>query len=160
MKKIVLGLLVLFLTTVMLFPGDAADMEKEKAAIKKVILSAYCDGIGNVGDVEAIKKGFYKEFKLYGLNDDKSEMWLFPIQKWMEKVAKKKAEGKYPPKEKISFKFPMIDVIGHAAMAKIKFYKGERLAFTDFLSLYKFKDGWKIVAKIYYEHKDPGKKNK
>jgi Putative lumazine-binding len=155
MKKIIYGVMILFLTVMFLFPGEAIDIEKEKTAIKNVILSAYCDGIGNVGDVEAIKKGFYKDFKLYGLNKDKKEMWMYPIQKWMASVAKKKAEGKYPPKEKITFKFPMIDVVGHAAMAKIKFYKGEKLAYSDFLSLYKFNDGWKIVAKIYFEHKDP-----
>jgi len=45
-----------------------------------------------------------------------------------------------------------VDVVGNAGIAKIEFYKGEKLAYTDFLSLYKFNDGWKLVAKIYQEH--------
>ena len=27
--------------------------------------------------------------------------------------------------------------------------------FTDYLSLYKFPDGWKIVGKIYFTHPKP-----
>ena len=56
------------------------------------------------------------------------------------------------PKEKVSFKFLMVDVVGNAGFAKIEFYKGDKLAYTDFLSLYRFKDGWKLVAKIYNQH--------
>jgi len=29
--------------------------------------------------------------------------------------------------------------------------KGGNKIFTDYLSLYKFEDGWKIVSKIYYK---------
>ncbi|MFA8433245.1 MAG: nuclear transport factor 2 family protein [Marinifilaceae bacterium] len=37
-------------------------------------------------------------------------------------------------------------------MIKVVFYKGNAPLFTDYLSLYKFNDGWKIVNKIYYRH--------
>ena len=151
MKKLFSCVFVMMLFSSFLLSGDM-DIEKEKAAIKKVILSAYRDGIVNVGDVEAIKKGFHPEFNLLGLNKDKSGIWKLPIDKWAKDVEKRKKEGKYPPKEKVSFKFLLVDVVGDAGFAKIEFYKGETLAYTDFLSLYKFNDGWKLVAKIYQEH--------
>lgn len=125
---------------------------KDKAEIKKVILSAYRDGIVNVGDVDAIKKGFHPEFNLLGINKEGTGVWKLPIAKWIESVEKRKKEGKYPPEEKVSFKFLLVDVVGKAGFAKIEFYKGKKLAYTDFLSLYKFNEGWKLVAKIYHQH--------
>jgi hypothetical protein len=155
MKQVTVFLMMVLLGTAFVFAGDKADVQKDKEAIKKVILSAYCDGIANVGDPAAMQKGFHPGFNLIGLTGDKANTWKLPIYSWMISVEKRKKAGKYPPKEKVTFKFPHIDVVGTAALAKIHFYKGERLAYTDFLSLYKFNDGWKIVAKIYYEHPAP-----
>jgi hypothetical protein len=151
MKKFFSCLIVMLLFASLLMSGDE-DIEKDKTAIKKVILSAYRDGIVNVGDVEAIKNGFHPEFNLLGLNKEKTEIWKLPIADWIKGVEKRKAEGKYPPEENASFKFLIVDVVGNAGFAKIEFYRGDKLAYTDFLSLYKFKDGWKLVAKIYNEH--------
>jgi hypothetical protein len=152
MKKVLFGLVMVAMLFSIVSAKDA-DVEKDQAAIKKVILDAYRDGIGNVGDVEAMKKGFHKEFNLLGIDRDGLGVWKLPIADWMKSVEKKKKDGKYPPKEKISFKFLQVDVVGTAGMAKIEFYVGEKLTYTDFLLLYKFKDGWKLVSKIYYQHK-------
>jgi hypothetical protein len=48
--------------------------------------------------------------------------------------------------------FVNIDISGSAACAKIELYQNKKKIFTDYLSLYKFSDGWKIVSKIYYRH--------
>jgi hypothetical protein len=151
MRKIFFLLFTVIFFSSFLLPEEV-DIEKEKEAIKQVILSAYRDGIVNVGDVEAIKKGFHPEFNLLGLNKEKTDIWKLPIAEWIKGVEKKKKEGQYPPAQKVSFKFLLVDVVGNAGIAKIEFYKGEKLAYTDFLSLYKFNDGWKLVAKIYQEH--------
>ena len=151
MKKSLFCLFFIMIFSSLVFSGSG-DIETDKAAIKKVILSAYRDGIVNVGDAEAIKKGFHPYFNLLGLNKDGTGLWKLPIDEWGKHVLKEKKEGKYPPKELVSFKFLLVDVVGSAGFAKIEFYKGEKLAYTDFLSLYKFKDGWKLVAKIYHEH--------
>jgi hypothetical protein len=152
MKKIIAALIVTVWVVPFLFAGEAEDVEKEKAAIKKVILSAYRDGICNVGDVALIKEGFHPGFNLLGMNKDRDDLWKRPIYSWAKSVAKNKEAGKYPPKEKVSFKFPLIEVTGTAAVAKVQYYRGEKLAYSDFLSLYKFKKGWRIVSKIYYQH--------
>ena len=151
MRKIFFCLFAVILLSSLLLPGDA-EIEKEKAAIKKVVLDAYLEGIVNVGDVEAIKKGFHPVFNILGLNEEQTDIWKISIAEWAKDVEKRKKEGKYPYKEKVTFKFLMVDVVGNAGFTKLEFYKGKKLAYTDFLSLYKFKDGWKIVAKIYSEH--------
>ena len=123
-----------------IIPADVPDTIRQKARI----------------DVEAIKKGFHPSFNIIGLGRD--DIWKYPIYSWMKSVKQRKKDGKYPPKEKITFKFLIVDVVGNAGMAKIEFYKGDKLAYTDFLSLYKFSGGWRVVAKIYYEHKTKEKK--
>ena len=149
MKRNHVVIVVLLLWAVSLLgAGDAA--EAEMKAVKKVILDAYRDGICNVGDVAAIERGFHQEFNLLMLQGDK--VGKLPIAKWKEHVAKNKAAGKYPPKDLVEFKFLFVDVIGSAAAAKIEFYRGKTLAYTDFLLLYKFPDGWKLVSKIYHKH--------
>jgi len=151
MKRLIF-LLVPMLVIPLMLSSAAADTGKDQEAIKTVIISAYQEGICNVGDVDAIKKGYHPDFVLLGLTDDQTNLWKLPIAQWTENVIKKKAEGKYPPPEKISFKFLQIDVTGNAAMVKLEFYKGAALAYTDYLLLYKLKDGWKLVSKIYNSH--------
>ncbi len=145
----VLCLMMVF--SLALMAGEqSVDIEKEKTAIKKVIVGAYQEGLCNTGDIAAVDKGFHPGFNLLILQGD--SLQKFPIYNWKQSVERGKKAGKFPPKEKVSFKFPMVDVIGTAAMAKVEFYKGEKLTYTDYLSLYKFNDHWKIVAKIYYKH--------
>lgn len=49
---------------------------------------------------------------------------------------------------KSTAKFLFIDITGNVVVAKIEFYEGEELNYIDYLSLIKFKDGWKLVSKI------------
>jgi hypothetical protein len=38
------------------------------------------------------------------------------------------------------------------AAAKIEISKNGKMVYTDYLSLLKFEDGWRIVAKVYHAH--------
>ncbi len=38
---------------------------------------------------------------------------------------------------------------GNSASVKIEVYKGDTYFSTDYMLLYRFKDGWKIVSKIF-----------
>jgi len=144
-KTFVLILGLVFVTCLM-----AADEAAEKAAVIKVIEDAYLNGICNVGDVEAVKKGFHEDFSLKGINNGK--LSVLPISQWTESIKKRKAEGKYPPKEKTRFEYPLIDITGNAAMVKIKFMRGNKHIYTDYLLLLKFSEGWRITDKIYFRH--------
>jgi len=129
---------------------SAATVQEDEAAITSVILSAYRDGLINVGDVEAVKKGFHPEFRLLGLKDN--ILQILPIADWIARTETKKAAGKFPPPVLAAFEFPLIDICGDAAVVKVKFFLGDKLTFTDYLSLYRFTEGWKIVNKIYASH--------
>jgi ketosteroid isomerase-like protein len=39
-----------------------------------------------------------------------------------------------------------------AAVARVEVHRDGKHIFTDYLSLYRFADGWKIVGKIFQSH--------
>lgn len=135
-------------------PGQA-DLEKEKEAIKKVINTAYLEGIQNEGNLEKIDSGIHPGFNLLGTGKGK-EMWVRPIKEWKEQVVKKKSEGFYPRKGKdmVSIRFVSIDITGSAAIVKLEFFIGETLTYVDYISMYKFEDDWMMVAKIFNKMQD------
>jgi len=49
----------------------AADNDADKAAVIKAIEDAYLNGMNNIGDPKAMKKGFYEDFSLKGIIDGK-----------------------------------------------------------------------------------------
>ena len=149
MKKTFL-ILTLFLAVTTIL--QAQNEEKEIEAIKKVIQTAYVEGLQNEGDVEKIDSGIHPDFNLLGI-DKGNDMWVYSITAWKENTVKKVKEGKLPKKdeEKVTIKFLNVDVTGTAAMAKIEFYVGKKLTYVDYISLYKFEDGWKMVNKIFYK---------
>ena len=146
MKKVTLFLALVFLACTI----HANDTEKEN--IQQVIQTAYVDGLQNLGSIAKIEEGFHPSFKLLGVRNNM--LTKYPIYSWVSSVKqqkKKHPEGR-PDEEKITCKYKSIDVTGNAAMAKIELYRKDKKLFTDYLQLYKFDEGWRIVSKIYYRH--------
>ena len=135
---------VLICTTLLAF----SQQDTEKEAIKKVIDKAYVQGIQNRMDVENIEKGFHPGFNLLGV-DDQGNLTKYPIYTWEANVKRAVAAGQVAA-VLTTAKYPMIDISGNAAIAKVELYREGKQIFTDYLSLYKFADGWKIVSKIYH----------
>ncbi|MBS0011516.1 MAG: nuclear transport factor 2 family protein [Bacteroidales bacterium] len=122
--------------------------EKEKNAIIDLINDSYVEGIQNRKNVENIEKGFHPGFNLLGI-DNQDNLTMYPIYTWSANISRAVESGQMPDLETTA-RYPMIDITGNAAVAKVELYKGGKQIFTDYLSLYKFADGWKIVSKIYY----------
>lgn len=122
--------------------------EGEKIAIRKVINESYVEAIQNRKNIENIEKGFHPGFNLLGI-DNQDNLTKLPIYTWYANISKAVDAGQLPELES-SARYPMIDITGNAAVAKVELFRGGKQIFTDYLSLYKFDDGWKIVSKIYY----------
>ncbi len=150
MKKLILCIAILFS-----LPTIAQNTDLEKEAIKKVIQTAYVDGLQNEGDLEKIDSGIHPDFVLLGIGKEKS-MWKYPIEKWKANTTKKLEEGKLPRTgdDLVTIKFLDVDVTGNAAVAKIEFYVGDQKKYVDYISLYRFENDWMMVNKIYYEFKE------
>ncbi len=126
--------------------------ETEIAQIKAVIQSAYVEGLQNEGDFAKIDKGFHPAFELL-IPEENGGLKKYSLTEWKEKIKASLASGKMPKKgdDLVSVKFLFVDVTGNAAVAKFEFYIGTKLTFVDYQFLYKYKDGWKIVSKIYHK---------
>jgi hypothetical protein len=137
------------LAALLVAPVDSlAQAPPEDGAIKVLVQSAYVDGLQNLGDLEKTRAGFHPDFVLLGLRDGK--LTRLPIAEWIASAEKRKADGAKPPLTVC--KFLVVDVTGSAASVKLELSQNDTRIFTDYLSLYKFPDGWKIVGKIYYRH--------
>ena len=141
--------IVVALVALLVVPMAAlAQGPSEEAAIKALVQTAYVDGLQNLGDLEKTKAGFHPDFVLLGLRD--GALTRLPIAEWIASAGKRKAEGAKPPLT--TCRFLTVDVTGSAASVKLELHQNDKRIFTDYLSLYKFPDGWKIVGKIYYRH--------
>jgi hypothetical protein len=137
------------LAAVLLGPAASpARAQSDEDAIRALIQSAYVDGLQNLVDLEKTKAGFHPDFVLLGLRD--GTLTRLPIAEWIASAEKRKADGVKPPLTVC--KFVAIDVTGSAASVKLELHQNDKRIFTDYLSLYRFPDGWKIVGKIYYRH--------
>ncbi|PCE65908.1 nuclear transport factor 2 family protein [Sediminicola luteus] len=143
----------LLLSAVLVLCMGLTMAQNEKETVKQVVQSAYIEGLQNEGDLAKIEAGFHPDFKLLGVGKD-GKMWQYAIGEWKQKQAKKREEGKLPltGDELVTAKYQSIDITGNAAVVKLDYYKGSTKAYTDYLSLYKFPEGWKIVNKTFHKY--------
>ena len=127
-------------------------LDAEMETIKELVLKAYVHGAFNELDADAMRKGFHEDFAIYSPKGE--AISKYPIANWADGVAKRKANGYdfNDPKNKWDHKFANIDVTGQAAQVKIELYNQGKHVYTDYLSLLKFSNGWRIAAKVYHKH--------
>lgn len=145
MKPILLAIISIVLFVI---PMSAQNADAE--AIKQVIQEAYVDGLQNRGDIAPIRKGFDPGFELLGVREN--QLTKLSIGDWIANLERSKEANPDPPEVLTTVNFVDIDITGMAAIAKIELYRADRMIFTDYLSLYRFDEGWKIVGKIYHRH--------
>ena len=126
-----------------------AQSNVEEEAIKKVIQGAYIDGLQNLGDIQTIRDGFHPDFEMLVYRD--GQLSKFPISTWIERVEQRKANINTTPPN-ITGKFIEVEITGTVAVVKLELYRENIRIFTDYISLYKFAEGWRIVSKVYYQH--------
>jgi hypothetical protein len=127
----------------------SVNAQDDEQMIKQVVQTAYIDGIQNRGSVEDIRKGFHSSFTMLRLMNN--EVKPLPIEEWIANIEKAKAKNE-PAPAKAEGKFISVDVTGTAAVVKLDLFRQGKRTFTDYLVLYKFQEGWKIVSKTFYRH--------
>lgn len=145
--------LIILLTTAMFccvaYTFDSPNQERLK--IEALILESYVHGAFNELNPEAMKKGFHPDFAIF--SPDGNNLGKYPIADWVERTRLTKENSDFDPAEnQWKHEFVQIDITGASATVKLKLSKEGRLVFTDYLSLLKFEDGWRIVAKVYHRH--------
>lgn len=123
----------------------------EEEAVKNVVTSAYVEGIQNNGSIEDIRKGFHPSFAM--LRFMENSVKPYPIEEWITAIEKRRAEAKPDTKVvRTDANFLDVDITGTAATVKLELFREGKKTFTDYIVLYKFTEGWRIVSKTYYRH--------
>jgi hypothetical protein len=50
------------------------------------------------------------------------------------------------------FEFPLVDVVGNAAVARVDVFHGGTHVYSDFVSLYCVQGQWRLVSKVFHAH--------
>lgn len=149
MRRLFLIICAVFITAVALPAWANDDAAKEKQAIQKVIETAYVKGIHIDRDAAAIRSGFHPDFTMLILRDN--QISKVALEDWITRIEESKKKNPTLT-EKTTHEFEIVDLSGSAAVARVELFKDDRHVFTDYMSLYKFEEGWKIVGKIFYRH--------
>ncbi|MCJ7581074.1 MAG: nuclear transport factor 2 family protein [Candidatus Aminicenantes bacterium] len=148
MKKvsfILTGLLFLILSSTSILRAD------DKADIELVIKASYFNGAFNGLDTESMRKGFHPDFAIFSASGNK--LSRYPIDTWIKNIEERKQAANFDPKsQRMDCKIASLDITGGSAAAKIELSRDGKMVYTDYLSLLKFEDGWKIAAKVYFAH--------
>ncbi|MFC2167823.1 nuclear transport factor 2 family protein [Acidobacteriota bacterium] len=150
MKKvqiILTGLLFLVLVLV----STSLLRAEDKTDIELVIKKSYFNGAFNDLDTESMRKGFHPDFAIFSASGNKISR--YPIDTWIKNIEEWKQAANFDPKsQKMDCKIVSLDITGGSAAAKIELSKDGEMVYTDYLSLLKFDDGWRIAAKVYFSH--------
>ncbi|MBS2211980.1 nuclear transport factor 2 family protein [Carboxylicivirga mesophila] len=147
MKRIAV---IMFVATFVI-SGFAQSLKKEEVMIKNLIQTAYLDGTQNIGDMAKIDAGFHPDFRMQVLEKDGSLSnvdlggWKQMAKDNLEKGILPRPEGK-----QVSVNILNIDIEKYASSVKMEYILEGKTVYIDYLQLYKFADGWKIVNKTYY----------
>ena len=133
--------LAFFVLTTSVFAQDTPEQE----AVKKVIVSAYVEGLHQNADAEAGRAGFHPEFIMH-LNRE-GQVSQVPRDQWFSRLDGEKNENE------ITHEFVYVDVTENVASAKIRMYSNGEHTFTDYMGLYRSEDGWRIVNKVFQSHR-------
>jgi hypothetical protein len=123
--------------------------DADRQAIEAVVRAAYVDGVHARPSGAAMRQGFHSDFRMFTLRD--GVLGTVTLDEWAGRIDKGAAERKGPAPQ-IKADFTRIDVTGNAAVVQLQLHRNGKHTFTDFLSLYRFPGGWKIVGKIFHSH--------
>ncbi|HEM61996.1 MAG TPA: hypothetical protein ENO24_06865, partial [Chloroflexi bacterium] len=112
-----------------------------------VIEEAYIAGIDGSQDESTVRGGFHRDFAMLVLQDDNLEK--VDIDEWLRRLEKMTADNPALWSAETRHEFRLVDASRYAAVAKLDVYKGETHFSTDYMLLYRFAKGWRIVSKVF-----------
>ena len=127
----------------------AGAADGDRAAVEAVVKTAYVDGVHAKGDPALMRQGFHPDFRMSVLRN--GVMTQVSLADWVARLEKGNQERKGPRPE-IRHEFPHTEVTGDAAVVRVELHRDGQHTFHDYMSLYRFPDGWKIVSKIFQSH--------
>jgi hypothetical protein len=121
--------------------------DSEEEAIRELIEEAYIKGIHGTQDEHTVRSGFHHDFAMLVLQNNTIDR--VNVDEWLARVEGMKADNPNLWSAEIRHEFRLIDATGYAAVAKLDVYKADTHFSTDYMLLYRFEEGWRIVSKVF-----------
>lgn len=125
---------------------------KEREAVEELVKKSFLNGALNKLNVEDMERGFHPDFAI--LIPQENNLFKLPLNMWMNVVTEYKTnpEKNQSNLRNVDYKLTTLDITDTAAVIKVELFRDEIQISTDFISLLKFSNGWKAVAKVSNEH--------
>ena len=125
---------------------------EEKKEIGDLIEKSYIGAACNTIDIDILKKGFHESFTWQDKHHDR--MFITTLRQWI--ILLEREKWLRPDwNNRTTAEIQVIGIEGNAAAVKVDIYNDRVHDFTDFLSVYKFTDGWKITNRISERYEIP-----
>lgn len=124
-----------------------ANDKEEEAAIIAAVDKAYVQGVHAKFDAAAMKAGMHDSFVMFSQSD--SGVTQTTRDAWIERMSNAKPRPEGQPAPVIKGDITVLDRDGNAAVARVHLFRDGKQVFTDYINLYKFADGWKLVGKTF-----------
>ena len=123
----------------------------DDAAIKEVVDRAYVHGVHIDADPDKMRSGMHDSFVMLVRNAN--AVTSLTRDAWIARIEASKAQAKPDaPKPKTTAEIDVLDRSGDTAIARVKLFRDGKQIFTDYISLYRFESGWKLVGKVFHRH--------
>ncbi|HEX5834074.1 MAG TPA: nuclear transport factor 2 family protein [Pyrinomonadaceae bacterium] len=139
MKKLIVLSVIVLVASVLL---KVASAESSEAAAARVPLENYIQG-HVTGNGDFMRKAFHSEAKVMAFRDGK--LTNLTSEEFASRFNGKPAADEAQRKRRIE----SVEITGNAGVAKIVL-DYPTVTFTDYMSLLKVGDEWKIVNKVFY----------
>jgi hypothetical protein len=138
--------LLIALVTGIGFGVAAEQADTDERAIRDVVRDAYVSGVFIARDEAAVRRGFHPDFVLTVHQDD--GVIVAPLDIWLDRL---KLDG-VPSRDAVTHDVDFVDITGRTALIKLRLTINGRHRYTDYMGLYRFDEGWRIVNKVYEDH--------
>lgn len=123
----------------------------DNTAIVEVVDRAYVHGVHIDRDAEKMRSGMHESFIMFvktdqGLSQVTRDAWIARLP--APGATTTAAEARPQIKANIA----VLDRTADAAVVKVDLFRDGKQIFTDYISLYRFSDGWKLVGKIFQRY--------
>lgn len=125
---------------------------KEKQELINLIEATFVNGALNAMNIEDVAKGVHADFNI--LTTDGTDLIRLSYPQWMEvlKAYKNSSDKMNSGIRNLDHSFELVDVAGSSAIVKVHLYRNNEHVVSDYISLLRFSDGWKAVAKVSHNH--------
>ena len=125
--------------------------EMEEKKIQRLIEECYLNGALNNMETEEMRRGYHEDFAIFF--KEGTTLQKLPLENWITMVnSYKNGHNKNSGLRNFESEILQVDVTEDAAFVKLNLSRNNVLVFTDYITLLKFDEKWKIVTKIYHSH--------